>query len=553
MKYILACLSAIFIELQCSGATTYYVRTDGNNSNNGQSYSSGGAWATIQYGIDHIAGGDTLLIGPGTYTEGSYLAANTANSLGYSPSVSIASYSGNSADVTIQSSGASFCVLEKTGGMTWSNLTFTTHTTTDSAFYLGGGTNCAWYNCVFLMPSPAAAQRAIAVHQQAGLAISNAVWQGCSIVQSGNTNAAYGVAFESINVNNCSGFAFVNCTNSASWGLYATAAVSSMAVTNSVFQCNYYGVVLTGCTNTSLVGNTFYSTNGECVRWGSGMTSLYMLSNTACSFGSYGFNGVNVTLPVTNITIASCTVTSKQDAINIPIGKGVVISNCVCSTGNSGTRTICLGLDSDWNTSNGILTNGVIVGCAVTNTGGGHGIVTGANCTNAIVANNTIFSASGLGLVIKGCAGTQAINNTIYANQTSPSGTIFFKEATGATASHNVLIPGPSAQYCVSTATDGTGLKGCTNCTFIYNWCVIPNGVTNINWGEANGDSGGGAVIDYNTYFFSGSVKVGRLNGGVTATSIEQWRTNWVNYSVAGNETHSYYGPTINPGFAGFQ
>jgi hypothetical protein len=64
------------------GALTYYVRTDGSNSNNGLSNSSGGAFLTLQKAIDVLAGVNlnqqtvTIRVADGTYTGG--VSVNTA-------------------------------------------------------------------------------------------------------------------------------------------------------------------------------------------------------------------------------------------------------------------------------------------------------------------------------------------------------------------------------------------------------------------------------------------------------------------------------------------
>ncbi|MFH1597566.1 MAG: MopE-related protein [Patescibacteria group bacterium] len=46
---------------------TYYVKTDGSNGNSGTSWDQ--AWSSIEYGINNISGGDTLLVADGDYYE----------------------------------------------------------------------------------------------------------------------------------------------------------------------------------------------------------------------------------------------------------------------------------------------------------------------------------------------------------------------------------------------------------------------------------------------------------------------------------------------------
>lgn len=58
----LGCLCALTASV-CS-ATTYYVATQGNDSNAGGAQAP---WATLQHAVDTIAPGDTILVTPGTY------------------------------------------------------------------------------------------------------------------------------------------------------------------------------------------------------------------------------------------------------------------------------------------------------------------------------------------------------------------------------------------------------------------------------------------------------------------------------------------------------
>jgi parallel beta-helix repeat protein len=64
-------LCLVFLPLSAgdSGADDFYVESDGDDANGGESSSD--AWATIQYAIDHdeVDEGDTIYVGEGTFTE----------------------------------------------------------------------------------------------------------------------------------------------------------------------------------------------------------------------------------------------------------------------------------------------------------------------------------------------------------------------------------------------------------------------------------------------------------------------------------------------------
>lgn len=86
---------------------TYYVRTDGSNSNNGLSNSSGGAFLTIQKAIDTVASLDigiydvTIQVGDGTYTT-----PNTLKQWVGSGSVSIQGNTGTPGNVIVHTTDA---------------------------------------------------------------------------------------------------------------------------------------------------------------------------------------------------------------------------------------------------------------------------------------------------------------------------------------------------------------------------------------------------------------------------------------------------------------
>ena len=67
---ILASLLTYLLFAQPVWATTYYIRTDGNNANAGTTDSAGGAWRTMGKCATTAAAGDTCIVKDGTYVEG---------------------------------------------------------------------------------------------------------------------------------------------------------------------------------------------------------------------------------------------------------------------------------------------------------------------------------------------------------------------------------------------------------------------------------------------------------------------------------------------------
>ena len=69
MKKLLFTILLILFFATSANATTYYVRTDGNDSNDGSTNTSGDAWLTIDHAADTVSAGDVIRVQAGTYEE----------------------------------------------------------------------------------------------------------------------------------------------------------------------------------------------------------------------------------------------------------------------------------------------------------------------------------------------------------------------------------------------------------------------------------------------------------------------------------------------------
>lgn len=98
---LLIYLLCFHIGLGPAWATTYYIRTDGNNANAGTTDSAGGAWRTMGKCATTAVAGDTCIVGNGTYVEGAITFSTNGTSGNY---------------ITLQAQNKHIAILSSTSG-----------------------------------------------------------------------------------------------------------------------------------------------------------------------------------------------------------------------------------------------------------------------------------------------------------------------------------------------------------------------------------------------------------------------------------------------------
>ena len=109
MIFFILCLSIAFSVVWASAAT-YYVSTDGNNSNNGASITP---FKTIQYACDQVLPGDTIIVKAGVYFENVTMTKGGTEQL----PITIKAETGNLNDIII--TGANKAIRENLSGNIW--------------------------------------------------------------------------------------------------------------------------------------------------------------------------------------------------------------------------------------------------------------------------------------------------------------------------------------------------------------------------------------------------------------------------------------------------
>jgi hypothetical protein len=126
---------AIGLREKLTANRTYYVRTDGNNSNDGLSNSAGGAFLTLQKAWDTVLTLDlggfavTISVGSGTFTAGVVMSAPPVGGL--------VSFAGNSTTISV-TSGNCFALLAP-ARVTLSGFTLQTMTSGQCLYASGAG------------------------------------------------------------------------------------------------------------------------------------------------------------------------------------------------------------------------------------------------------------------------------------------------------------------------------------------------------------------------------------------------------------------------------
>lgn len=301
---------------------TYYVRKDGNDTTGDGS--TGAPWLSIQKAITTLSalGGDTLLIGDGTYQEDSgsgylYITKN------FTYAVTIRSESGNAAAVTIQgTSGTTYNVLYQNtlGGIVFEDVTFATRVKeiTSGAFRVTRSLNLVFNRCVFSGLTDTSQRIGFYAAPSTGMTVSGVILNDCTFIMVGAQNA-YAAACTP-GAGTLDGVTFNNCTATAvQYGLY----------------------VQQGCANVNVNGGAYSNT-------GAGAGLIYGTDNetpTAAISGT--ITGATISSPTSHacligcrasgvVTVTGCTVNGGDYGIVVKENAGTVVTNNTISGGTYG-------------------------------------------------------------------------------------------------------------------------------------------------------------------------------------------------------------------------
>lgn len=406
---------------------TYYVRTTGNDTTGDGS--TGAPWASLHKALATVslAGGHTILVGDGTYTENSgsgYLNCSRS----FSATVAITPEGGANGDVTVtNASGTQTVLFGSCGNLTFNRIKFLAASSSVLRLmrHNGNVTNLAFTYCTFTV---------VANSSQVNKCYSDGTFAASSV----NTGLSFSnCTFQQSGTDFCDGLALIRTDSGVT--------LSGVTVTNCTFNMTRRGVQLEGVQNLVFTGNRVLctATNG---------------SSTPLALGTD-----NALTTVASGVASSGTITgnifSTVNGHGVMLGAG--ISSCIFRAN-------------------------VVIGGNNASAGQGLVIKEGSNIS---ATDNLVFGGYLSGIYIKGAQSAVVERNVcvnlyanspalrVEANLTDAGGANF----TAATIRHNrfVTLAGSAISY-NSTGTGETGASSVVD----YNVHDVRSGST---WGNVRG------------------------------------------------------------------
>jgi hypothetical protein len=487
-------------------AKTWYVRTDGHDTaagTNDTSDATTGAFLTVQKGLNTINSGDLLLVDDGTYP---YNLSPTKN---FTSETVVASTSGNRTNVILTGVSGGWDIENVANFTTYSNLTMLSHSSSVNEVLIeGNGLNDKFVKCLIL------SSNSLCVQVSPGYppyTVSNVIFDSCSLSTLG-TNVTSGFSVGNSSGRVCDTILITNCTVNTYFG-------QGISIENYVNNLN--------------VINSTISTGGS-------------------GANSYGIYSSFTTTYSTNITIDGCNILSPVYGINIYCASNLIIRNTTAIGGSAGIR---VGNGSSLYYSAILGLNGSIYNCysVCSNTVyASAGMWVLANSFNLNIYNNTIIGGA-YGLVMQSCQNCNAHNNVVYGGWNEGIDTEY--DSTNNVINNNLIFVGNTNGAWGLFTLSIPGHR-CYGQVFTNNWIISVNSASGAIFWSTN-DSGNG-ICDFNTYCFNTTPNFGSVltnaDTNILPTfgvnSIEKLRSRWAAYGVPGNDAHSWYGPSLNAGFA---
>lgn len=498
----------IFIFLVCgflavggrASAATYYVRTDGHDTNCAGTHDASDAstvtnqcaWLTIDKAIDTVASGDTINVASGTYVQsGGYLNVTTDQN---NKTITLVGDSTNRPLIT----GSSYVIYystASTSAMTWQNFIFElsgagtaiirnagvgTSTLTIENSRVGSSTSTLSPNAIGFYSS----------------ATTNTVWgrsftlTDSEIYGQGSGEAVFPVDMASVTLTNVTGAAVGNDR-------------SFMRVSNSYANAlagKSIDITVQDSTITANLGNILYTTEAT------SSLDRIVFDNNELSFSSSGI-----------IVPSSANEVSLTD-------------NILTMNSTSEGHAIELGADIDCPDDLGKVE---VLGNKVTGTGTNkHGISIFDGVTGAEVAYNRVELPSTYGLIIK------SQRNNFHHNSLRAVNPLWLSSDADYNFVHHNTVYGVGA----GSPLTWTTISGHTPDGNVITDNIIVSGSGTVYTVDDANASHNGNLFDRNVYYGIGSSGFARLAGAAKAT-FALYQSAWDSYSGAWfrNEDNSVY------------